>query len=138
MSTSYWGIIGIGIRSSSIEKHLDKHKCYLEVCKQLPEEEIEEEDFNLNDFLYGNTFQNLGEFLHCICEKSDVMSWNDNGQDDSYFLYPASYPWYRTPEDPKSFSEVEEIIVDTLTKVTNLSEDDIRSLIEEINEAGCG
>lgn len=138
MSMSYWGVVGIGVRSSRIEKYLDKHKCYLEVCKQVPEEKIEEENFDLNDFLYGAVFQNLGDFLYCICDKYDGMSWEENGQNDSYFIYPASYPWYRSPKDPQSFAEVEEIIVDTLTKVTNLSEEDIRSLIEEINEAGCG
>ena len=138
MSMSYWGIIGIGVRSSRIEKHLDKHKCYLEVRKQLPEEKIEEESFDLYDFLYGYTFQNLAEFLQCICDKSSVMSWNDNGYDDSYFLYPPTYPWEKGREDPKSAAEVEEIIIDTLTKVTNLSREDIRSLIEEFNESGCG
>ena len=47
MSMCYWMNEGVGVRASKIYPHLDKHKCFIAVFNQLPDEEIEEDDFDI-------------------------------------------------------------------------------------------
>ena len=138
MSRCYWINEGIGVDSDTLLPHLDKHKCFLLVKKQLPDEEISEDDFDLDDFFYGCPFENLGDFM-CHADDSEVMTYGDNGDGVSYFLYPKSYPWHRHNNEPRSIAEVHNIIIDSIQKVTNLSTEEADKLIDDdIYELGEG
>lgn len=138
MSMSYWMNEGVGIRCDDIFDHLDKHKCYLVVQEQLPDEEIDEEGFELDDFLYGNAFENIADFLCCL-DDDDIFTFGDNGDGQYYFLYPPSYPWGRRENEPKSLEEVHSRIVSILLKVTDLTPQEAEALIDDdIYEYGCG
>jgi hypothetical protein len=46
--------------------------------EQLPDEEIDEEGFELDDFLYGNAFENIADFLCCL-DDDDIFTFGDSG-----------------------------------------------------------
>ena len=138
MSMSYWMNEGVGIRCDDIFDHLDKHKCYLVVQEQLPDEEIDEEGFELDDFLYGDAFENIADFLCCL-DDDDIFTFGDSGDGQYYFLYPPTYPWGRREKEPKSLEEVHSRIVSILLKVTDLTPQEAEALIDDdIYEYGCG
>jgi hypothetical protein len=43
--------------------------------EQLPDEEIDEEGFELDDFLYGNAFENIADFLCCL-DDDDIFTFS--------------------------------------------------------------
>lgn len=138
MSVTYWMNEGIGVRCSHVEPHLDGHKCYLEICKLLPDEHIEEDGFDLDDFLYGNPFENLGDFLSSL-DETDVTTYGDDGDSQYYFLYSPKFPWHMKKNEPNCVEEVHRRIVDVLMKVTNLSRVDADKLIDDyIYDVGIG
>ena len=138
MSKIYWINQGIGVRSSELYPHLDSHKCFVAVCQQLPNEEINEDEFELDDFFYGRVFENLGDFM-CHLDDADVLTYGDNNCGESYFYYPPSYPWERTDNEPLSLTDVHERIIDAIVKVTNLTRKQADALIDDdIYEYGCG
>lgn len=137
MSMCYWMNEGIGIRSSKLYPFLDAHKCYVAVVSQLPDEDINEDDFELDDFFYGEPFENLGDFM-CYQDNTGTLTFGDNGNGESYFLYVPSYPWERAENEPLSLAEVHERIIDAVLKVTNLTREEVDILIDDdIYEYGC-
>lgn len=136
MSVTYWMNEGIGVTSDALWPRLNMHKCFLVVREQVAEN-IKEEGFDLDDFFYGEPYENLGDFM-CHVDDSGVMSWGDNGYGESYFLYCPSYPWYRRENEPSSEKEARKIIVDALLKVTDLSREEADKLICDIYEVGSG
>lgn len=138
MSMCYWLNEGIGIRSSSIYPYLDKHKCFEAVSKQLPDEKIEEDNFDIDSFLYGNPFEHLGDFMYCL-DDSDTFIYESGEDGESYCLYPPSYPWDRKWNEPDSITEVHKRLVKIILQITNLTEQQAESLIDDnIYEVGCG
>lgn len=138
MSVCYWMNQGVGIRASQLYPHLNSHKCYVAVCQQLQDEEIDENEFELEDYLYGEPFQNLGDFM-CHLDNTNVMTYGDNGDGEYYFYYAPSYPWERLDNEPLSLTEVHERIVDAVVKVTDLTRKQADALIDDdIYEYGCG
>ena len=63
MSTVYWMCEGIGIRTNDLYPFLNERKCINAIKEQLPDEEIDEDDFDIDDYFYGEPFQNLGDLL---------------------------------------------------------------------------
>jgi len=138
MSMCYWMNEGVGVRGSDIYWNLDKHKCFLAVKSQLPDEDINEDKFDLDDYLHGEVFQNIGDFL-CHLDDDGIFTYGDDGDGQSYFLYPPSYPWNRSDNEPQTLAEVHEKLIKVILKVTNLSMEEAEELIDDdIYEYGCG
>ena len=53
MSMSYWICEGIGIRTNQLRPFLNTQKCIQLLKEQLPGEEISEDGFDIDDYLYG-------------------------------------------------------------------------------------
>lgn len=138
MSMCYWMNEGVGIRCDDIYGRLDKHKCYLAVCEQLTNEEIDEAEFDIDDFLYGYAFENIADFL-CHLDDDDIFTFGDSGDGQYYLLYPPSFPWERGDNEPQTIEEVHEKIVKVLLKATDLTPEEAEALIDDdIYEYGCG
>ena len=137
MSVCYWMNEGIGIRSSSIWDHLDPVKCAKIVASEI-DEEVDPSSFDIDDYMYGNPFENLGDFL-CHVDDSGVMTYGDDVESESYFLYTPSFPWERSNNDPESIEDVCRIIINAVKQITNLSDNQIRDLIDkDIYDVGIG
>lgn len=146
MSTSYWMIEGIGIDVEKIRPHLNKRKVLRLILEQYPDDEDTLEwkrrrdltKFDIDDYLYGNLFDNLGDLL-THCDKTDTITYGDTGDGGVYFYYPPSMPWHRTKNEPDSEKEVHRRIVDAVMVVTDLSADEIEQMIDDdIYALGCG
>lgn len=137
MSMVYWMNEGIGVSDDKLYPHLDKQKCFKFISDELPNLEIENNNFDLDDYMY-DPYMNLGDFM-CHVDDTGLMSFGDNGNGTSYFLYSPSYPWQRRANEPQSIQEVHDIIVRAIMKVTNLTAEDADKLIDDdIYEYGCG
>ena len=133
----YWLIEGIGVRESRIRPHLDSHLCFLEISKSFPEEDVREDEFNIDDWLDGGSYQNLGDFIASRSEFPLSSGFNGNGE--SFFFYQRTFPWERTNNDPGSAQEARNILIKAIRKVTNLSRKEAYALIEDdIYEVGWG
>lgn len=138
MGFIYWMNEGIGVRMSDVYPHLNKHKTFLAVASQLRNEEVEENDFNLDDYMYGEPFQNLAE-LFSLLDDTSVLTFGDNNEGESYLLYPPSYPWCRRENEPSSIDEVHERIIDVIVRLTDLTREQADELIDnDLYEVGFG
>lgn len=61
MSMSYWICEGVGIRVNQLRPFLNPQKCIQLLKEQLPGEEILEDGFDIDDYLYGEPFENLAD-----------------------------------------------------------------------------
>lgn len=138
MSMCYWMCEGIGINTDSILKYLNKKKLIKFILEQIPEEIIDEEQFDLNDYLYGNPFDNLGDIL-CHCDDTKTLTYGDNGDGACYFYYTPSYPWSRRENEPQSVQEVHERIIDAVQKICTVTPEKVEKIIDDdIYDYGCG
>ena len=138
MSISYWMIEGIGINMDKVEPFLNKEKLAHMLLEQLPDDEkiitiVENKVYSqldVRDFLYGNPFGNLAELL-IHCDKTDSITYGDNGEGGVYFYYPPSMPWRRTEAEPDSVEEVHRRIIMAVKVVTDLSDEEIEAMIDD-------
>lgn len=139
MSVCYWVCEGIGIKTSDIIEHLDNKKCIAMLKEQLPNEDIPNEDeLDIDDFLHGNPFDNLGDLL-CHCDDSETLTYGDNGECEDYLYYAPSYPWDRKQNDPESIQQVHDRIIDAVQKVCNMTKEEIENIIDnDLYEEGWG
>lgn len=137
MSMTYWMCEGIGIDTDSIRKYLDKKKCIKFLRKQLPGEEINEEQFDLEDYLCASPFDSLGELL-CCCDDTSTLTYVGNGDGTYYFYYTPSYPWDRKENEPQSVKEVHKRIIAAVKKICTVSTNELEKIInDEIYDYGC-
>lgn len=138
MSMDFWVCEGIGVRSSVIWPLLDMSKCREAVKKLIPDEDIPYNNFSLDDYMDGNPFYGLGDFLAQL-DDTTTISYGDNGNGETFFIYNRSYPWEHFKNEPDSIDEVHRRIINAISKVCNLSKDEIDLLIEDdIYEEGWG
>lgn len=138
MSMSYWMCEGIGIRTNDLYPFLNAEKCIKVIKEQLPDKEIDKETFDIDEYFYGEPFQNLGELL-CHVDDTDTLTYGDNGNGEYYFYYIRSYPWERKDNEPQSIEEVYERIIAAVIRLCDISSDAIRALVDEdIYDYGCG
>lgn len=138
MSVSYWMIAGVGIDVDKVKPHLNNEKLAQFLAEQLPDDEIvieiiEKEaysDLDINDFMYGEPFDNLGDLL-AHCDDSNSLSYGDDGESGAYLYYPPSLPWERTENDPDTLEEVHRRIIKAVQCVTDLSEEKIEEMIDD-------
>lgn len=78
MSVSYWMCQGIGIRTNELLPFLSTQKCVQFMKTQLPDEDIQEDKFDIDDYLYGEPFDNLAE-MFTVCDDTDSLTYGDRG-----------------------------------------------------------
>lgn len=138
MSMCHWVCEGIGINTDDVIGKINVKKCIKFLKEQLPDEEIDEKDFDIDDFLYGQPFDNFGDVL-CHCDDTNTLTYGDNGEGEDYFFYTTSYPWERRENEPTSIEEVHERIIAAVQKLCDLTSDQIEKLIQnDLYEYGCG
>lgn len=142
MSTCYWMCEGIGIRTNRLYEHLNRDKCIEVLRRELgadfDEDFCENNEFDIDEYLYGNPFENLGDLL-CHCDDTNTMTYGDNGDGEYYFYYTPSYPWNRKENEPLSIVEVHERIIDAVQCISDLSRKQIEDMIDDdIYDYGCG
>lgn len=142
MSLSYWMIEGVGIDTAEIRSHLNQNKLLGLLVEQLPKDEdvlglaqVREDtgkcpEFDIDDYLYGQPFDNLADLL-THCDGTDTITYGDDGEGGYYFYYPPSMPWELREEDPKTVEEVHRRIITAVQKVTDLSEAEIEEMIDD-------
>ena len=135
MSVSYWGIIGYGVKLNDIYKYIDHDKVN-SLVRDLINEDIEGDVFD-DDTFYGNPYSNFGEFL-CEFDKDNIFMYDDNGNDESYFLFEPHYPWHANKNDPKTEEECADKIMAILRQISNGHNNEIRQCIDYVNEVGWG
>lgn len=140
MSTCYWMCEGIGIKTNKLYPYLNKSKCISVLKRELGEDFwIQDDgDFEIDDYFFGNPFENMGDFL-CHCDDTSTMTFGDNNDGDCYFYYVPSYPWERRHNEPLSITEVHERIIDAVQCICDLSRTQIEDMIDDdIYDYGCG
>ena len=138
MSVSYWMIEGVGIDVDKIKPHLNNEKLVQLLAEQLPDDEIVIEimekgsysDLDINDFMYGEPFDNLGDLL-THCDDSNSLSYGDDGESGAYLYYPPSLPWQRTENDPETLEEVHRRIIKAVQRVTDMNAEEIDGMIDD-------
>lgn len=138
MSVSYWMIEGVGIDTDKVEPFLDKVKLAKMLLEQLPDNEWlleistnkKYDELDVQDFLYGEPFGNLGDLL-THCDDTDSITYGDDGGGGSYFYYSPSMPWHRTETEPDTLEEVHRRIIKAVQAVTNLSASEIETMIDD-------
>lgn len=137
MSMSYWIIEGIGFNVRGIEPHINTEKAVRFFYEQFPDDPdladmIAANDyasFDMEAFYYGNGFENFADVL-CHCDDTGSIIFGDDGDGNVYFYYPPSMPWLRTDTEPQSEQEVVARIVNAVQKITDMSEDEIKEIID--------
>lgn len=138
MSMCYWMCQGIGIRTNDLYPFLNTAKCIEVIKEQIPDEDIDEESFNIDDFFYGEPFQNLGDLL-CHVDVTNTLTYGDNGDGEYFFYYTPSYPWDRVQNEPESIKDVQERIISAVLCLCDMKIEEVESLIDDdIYEYGCG
>ena len=146
MSMSYWLIEGIGINVQDIEEHVNKEKMVRFFLEQLPNREDlmdmlnsgDYELFDAEEYCQCNGFDNFADVL-CHCDDTDSLTFGYDGEGASYFYYPPSMPWHRTPNEPKSEQEVIDRIVKAVQKISDMTEEEIKKIVDnELYVVGCG
>lgn len=146
MSVSYWMIQGVGIDTDKIEPFIDKEKLAAMLIAQLPDDDelldiVEKKEYDklhVEDYLYGEPFNNLADLL-THCDDTDSITYGDDGECGSYFYYPPSMPWQRTENEPNTLEEVHHRIIKAIQVITNLSHEEIDAMInDDLYVVGCG
>lgn len=105
---------------------------------QLPDEDIQEDKFDIDDYLYGKPFDNLAE-MFTVCGNTNSLTYDDNGDGEYYFYYMPTYPWKRTDNEPTSIEEVHKRIIDAVLCLCNMTAEQVNALIDDdIYDLGCG
>ena len=137
MSWCHWGIVGYGVDLDDIEKYINTEKVN-KLVRELNPNEIFDEDVFEDDTFCGNPYQNFGEFLSELDETNSLI-WDDGGDSGKhFFLYEPKYPWMIKNSDPVSYEDIEDRIIDVLTKVYDAETNVLRSKIDSISDYGSG
>ena len=136
MSMDYWPIIGYGVNLDKIYKYLNKEKVQ-KLIQDLNPNEIIDDDVFEDDTFYGGLYTSFAEFL-CELDDSHIFSYDDDGNNIEYFLYPPRYSWMKRKNDPKTVAECDDMIVKVLKKVYDISDEELKTHIEYIDTVGMG
>lgn len=136
------GVTFATIKKNEVEVSQNEYelleKCIQLLKEQLPGEEISEDGFDIDDYLYGEPFENLAD-VFTFCDDTDSLTYGDNGDGESYFYYPPSYPWERTENEPSSIAEVHERVIKAILRLCDMTREQVETLIDDdIYDYGCG
>lgn len=145
MSMSYWIISGIGIACYEIEPYVKRDKLFdfirSELCKKDLERlfpGIEYPSLSIDEIVSMAGYDDIADLL-CHCDDTDSLTYGNDGEGGCYFYYPPSMPWEQTPTEPKSVEEVIDRIVNAVQKITDMTSEQIESLIDtELYVVGMG
>lgn len=137
MSTSYWMIEGIGLRALDVKPYINIEKAARFFHAQYPDDSdlaamIAANDyssFDLESFYRSNGFENLADVL-CHCDDTGSTIFGDDGGGNVYFYYPPSMPWHRSDTEPQSKEEVIARIIKAVQKITDMSGEEIKAVID--------
>lgn len=86
----------------------------------------------------ANLLRILRMFFY-FCDDTDSLTYGDNGNGESYFYYPPSYPWERTENEPSSIAEVHERVIKAVLRLCDMTREQVEALIDDdIYDYGCG
>ena len=149
MSLSYWMIVGLGLSMKELFPYLQASKIRQRLRKQ------KGTDLNMEDTaLWGKIndterFKLLLEYLTGgfqfadLIEQSDgrhLLSYANDGEDNTYLYYEPSYPWEREEEDFRTEEEAKRYICNIVMPFVGdqVTRKDILALIGDVYEVGCG
>ena len=147
MSMDYWMCEGYGFCIDDFWDKIDRRKV-LAILRQLFREETEGIDSNLPDEKLSRLVDKLveddldfcGGYAELLTDLDDtrLLSWNTDRQGRYFLLYPPCYPWSMSGNEPKTVREVLLLLSSVAGKITNISEEEICSMVDYIEEVGCG
>lgn len=142
MSMCYWMLEGIGLDTDKIVPYLNMEKVARLLIEQ-PDSEpdivenlkrmVESNDFsnlNIDDYLYGQPFDNLADLL-THCDDTDSSTYGSDGEGSYYFYYPPSMPWEMRDTEPQSLQDVHERIIAAVQKIADLRPQEIDWMIDD-------
>ena len=142
MSMCYWMLEGIGLDTDKIVPYLNMEKVARLLIEQ-PDSEpdivenlkrmVESNDFsnlNIDDYLYGQPFDNLADLL-THCDDTDSITYGSDGEGSYYFYYPPSMPWEMRDTEPQSLQDVHERIIAAVQKIADLRPQEIDWMIDD-------
>ena len=110
MSTSYWMIEGIGLRALDVKPYINIEKAARFFHAQYPD------DSDLAAMIAANDYSSF-----------DLESFY---RSNVYFYYPPSMPWHRSDTEPQSKEEVIARIIKAVQKITDMSGEEIKAVID--------
>ena len=142
MSMEYWVIQGVGLCAEDVQLSETKLRAFLLEQFRDDTDTIEEinsmDTIDLNRFLYGEPYSNLGELL-TVCDDTGTMTYDDNGDCYSYFLFAPRMPWEFKNGTPMTIDQCHDIIVRAVQRVSDMSREQILALIDDyLHVVGCG
>lgn len=135
MSTSYWLITGVGLNADHIEISQKKLRAFLQEeldggREDFPEVWEDSKELDVNDYLYGEPYDNLGDLL-TFCDDTDTLTYGDDGEGTPYFYYPPSMPWQQGVRDPLTLDDCKRNIVKAVQRISDMTEEEIMNIIDE-------
>ena len=150
MSLSYWMIVGLGLSMKELFPYLQASKIRQRLREQkgidlnvedaaLWEKINDTERFKLLlEYLVDDGFQ----FADLIAQSDGrhLLSYANDGENNTYLYYEPSYPWEREGEEFRTEEEAKEYICSIVMPFVGdqVTRKDILALIGEICEVGCG
>lgn len=118
----------IGLEVSSFSSFVDEGK-----VKKLFDEKGLTEDVTGGDYNYENCLklfraESFAELLYNL-DETDCLSYRTYREDEQYLFYEPTFPWERKEEEPETLEDAQEMIIRMIQKVTNVSADQILSMI---------
>ena len=134
MSMRYYGIEGYGINCTRLIDSIDKDK----LVAFLKEQNVYREGADsIVDYVYDD-YDSVAEVFSNAGSPKITLDYCDN-ECNSYLYIPALLPWHiRRTEMDMTPEDVEDAILECVSKLTNLSPDEIISRIEYIDDVYLG
>lgn len=136
MSMSYYGIVGYGVNVEKFANKINKDK----LISLLKDEDVYEEGYDdYTSYLNGQPYNWLAEmFWYSYGWFDNILTYEDS-ENCSYLYYPAMLPWELKPSEKSINKEdVDEVIIDTIQSLADVSRSDILSEIGYINDSYLG
>ena len=154
MSMCHWVTEGIGIEfdgriferisADKVLKKLEKpdSKEYQELVTDVQAAKSQTQEVELIDeyltealdWSYGRQWPELAS-KDVTCH----LAADNDGGERSFLYFPPLMPWEVTEDTPKSIDAVHKLLVDCVQSITDMSEEEIESLIDnDLYEYGCG
>lgn len=138
MSRSYWGVVGYGINLRDIDKYLDEKSVNRLIREMNPNVEFSDTSVFEDDTFYGEPYNSFAEFLVKL-DDTNTLTWETCGDNENeYLLYSPTYPWLLKENEPKSYKDINDRLLNVLKKVYTLPEEEMLKYIDTISDYGCG
>lgn len=150
MSLSYWAIIGLELSRRELYPYLQASKVRQKLWEQKGIALSAEDTARWEKINDAERFKLLLEYsqddgfqfadLMAQSDSKHLLSYANNGENDTYLYYEPSYPWEREDEKFRTEEEAKEYICNVVMPFVNdqVARKDIMDLIGELYEIGCG